>query len=303
MERLWTPWRMRYVGGGTREPGCIFCTRPGDERDVDNLILYRGASAFIIMNLFPYNTGHVMAVPYRHASRLDELDPSEISELFGLLPWITAAQQRVLRSDGFNIGLNIGSVAGAGIAEHLHVHVVPRWEGDANFMPILANTMVLPELIPVTYAKLRAELELSALGQSAGDGAVLQAGAVVLMAGERSVALRRSGDGSIVLPKGHVEPGEAAFETALREVMEETGLRGEIVGWAGSDRFRRGGQDRRVVYLTLSAEPGPDFASHLGRDTLLVPFADAPDVLSLPTSRELLRQTLARVGDAWGAGA
>ncbi|HUZ02054.1 MAG TPA: NUDIX domain-containing protein [Thermomicrobiaceae bacterium] len=301
MERLWTPWRMRYVGGGTREPGCIFCTEPAPDRDVEKLILYRGASAFVIMNLFPYNTGHLMAVPFRHAARLDELEPSAIADLFGLLPWVTAAQQRVLRCDGFNIGLNLGSVAGAGVAEHLHVHVVPRWEGDANFMPILANTMVLPELIPVTYAKLRAELELSALDSSVKEEAVPQAGAVVLLPAEGKVALRRAADGSIVLPKGHVESGEAAFETARREVEEEMGLRGEILGWAGSDRFTVAGRERRAVYLTLAAEPTPAFAAHLDRDALLAAPDEAPAMLSHPTSREVLRAALSRFSGVWGA--
>lgn len=297
MERLWTPWRMRYVGGGTREPGCIFCAKPAADDDVGNLILYRDAAAYVIMNLYPYNTGHVMAVPYRHASRLDELDPPTLASLFGLLPWITAAQRRVLRCAGFNIGLNIGSVAGAGVAEHLHVHVVPRWEGDANFMPILANTMVLPELIPVTYAKLRAELELSGLGQPNAAAVVPQAGAVVLVRGEGKVALRRSADGAIVLPKGHIEPGEAAYETALREVAEETGLLGEVAGWAGTDQFSRGGAERRVAYLTVVAEPGPDFPAHLGHDTLLVPLADAEHALSHPSSRAVLRAALAHPDD------
>ena len=161
MERLWTPWRLRYVAGDVRHEGCVFCAKPAAGDDVEHLILYRGERAYLIMNLFPYNTGHVMVVPFQHAAELSELDPATNAELFGLLPWLTEAQRRVLRCDGFNIGLNLGAVAGAGISDHLHIHVVPRWQGDANFMPILANTMVLPELIPVTYAKLRAELELS----------------------------------------------------------------------------------------------------------------------------------------------
>lgn len=300
MERLWTPWRMRYVGGETRVDGCIFCDKPAAGRDVEELILYRGASAFLIMNLYPYNTGHVMAVPYQHAADLDQLEPAAVADLFGLLPWVTAAQQRVLRCEGFNIGLNIGSVAGAGVAEHLHVHIVPRWEGDANFMPILANTMVLPELIPVTYAKLRAELDLSALGRGPDDKAVPQAGAVVLVPGERKVAVRRAADGSIVLPKGHIEPGEAAFQTALREVAEEMGLVGQVVGWAGTSRFSVGGEERLTAYLIASAEPGPDFARHLGHDTLLLGPDEALAALTHEPSRALLRTALERAGELIG---
>lgn len=294
MERLWTPWRMRYVGGETRAEGCIFCTKPAAGRDVDELILHRGESAYLMMNLFPYNTGHVMAVPYQHAASLDDLSPETNAGLFGLLPWVTTAQKRVLRCDGFNIGLNIGTVAGAGVAEHLHVHVVPRWEGDANFMPILANTMVLPELISVTYAKLRGELELSALGRGAGDRAVPQAGAVVLLPDEGKIALRRAADGSIVLPKGHVEPGEAAFQAAIREVHEEMGLRAQVVDWAGTSRFTVAGEERIAVYFAVTAEPDAGFAAHLSSDTLLMPPDEALAALTHEPSRALLRGVLTR---------
>jgi ATP adenylyltransferase len=301
MERLWTPWRLRYVAGEVRHQGCIFCTRPAAGDDVENLILYRGERAYLIMNLFPYNTGHVMAVPFAHAGELSELDPATTTELFGLLPWSTEALRRALRCDGFNIGLNIGAVAGAGISDHLHVHVVPRWQGDANFMPILANTMVLPELIPVTYAKLRAELELSALARDPDDQAIPQAGAVVLLEGQTKVALRRALDGSLVLPKGHIEPGEPVFRAALREVREEMGLRAQVLGWAGTLRFQTGGQERLVTYLVVSAEPGPEFEQHRGNDTVLLDPADAVLALSHEPARELVRTALARLGLSVGA--
>lgn len=296
MERLWTPWRMRYVGGETREPGCIFCLRPAEGDDVASLILYRSPTAFAIMNLYPYNTGHVMVVPYQHAGSLADLDPEVISGISELVPWVTAAQQRVLNCDGFNIGLNIGSVAGAGVADHLHVHVVPRWQGDANFMPILANTMVLPELIPVTYAKLRAEIEVSALGRGADDEVVPQAGAVVLVPREGKVALRRASDGTLVLPKGHIEPEEAAWRTAIREVDEEMGLQATIVGWAGTARFHAAGRERLTAYLTVTAEPGPTFADHLATDTVLLPPDEAVAALTHDSARELLRAVLERSG-------
>ncbi|MDI3339332.1 MAG: NUDIX domain-containing protein [Sphaerobacter sp.] len=292
---------MRYVGGETREPGCIFCTRPAAGDDVAELILHRSTSAFVIMNLYPYNTGHVMVVPYQHAATLEDLDPETVSDLFGLLPWVTRAQQRALRCEGFNIGLNIGSVAGAGVAEHLHVHVVPRWEGDANFMPILANTMVLPELIPVTYAKLRAELAVSGLGRGAGDDAVPQAGAVVLLPAEGQVALRRAADGTIVLPKGHIEPGEAVWKAAVREVREEMGLEAQVAGWAGTARFSAGGRERLVAYLIVTAEPGPEFARHRDVDTLLFDPDEALSALTHDSGRVVLRAALARCGPLLGA--
>ncbi len=263
MERLWTPWRMRYVGGDSREAECIFCTKPASGDDVGQLILHRGADAFVIMNLYPYNTGHVMLVPNAHAADVAQLRSDELAGLMGLLPWVTTAQRRALNCAGFNVGLNLGSVAGAGVAEHLHVHVVPRWEGDANFMPILANTMVLPEMIPVTYAKLRAELELSMLNKDPNESYVPQAGAVVYLPAEGKIALRRAKDGAIVLPKGHVEQGESAWQTAVREIHEEMGLAAQIVGWAGTTRLDYGGENRQIVYFIASAEATPEFAAHL----------------------------------------
>ncbi|MCS7051199.1 MAG: HIT domain-containing protein [Thermomicrobium sp.] len=130
MERLWAPWRLRYVEGTVRHRGCIFCEKPASGDDVGELIVLRGERAYLIMNLFPYNTGHVMAVPYQHAADLAELDRETTAELFELVTWLTAAQRRALRCEGFNIGLNLGAIAGAGISDHVHVHVVPRWPDD-----------------------------------------------------------------------------------------------------------------------------------------------------------------------------
>lgn len=160
-ERLWTPWRMQYVGGGTREDGCVFCNRLAESDDVGSLILYRGPRTFAIMNLFPYNTGHAMILPNDHLASPEELDDETTIEMARFLPVLLGAVRRALGPGGFNVGMNLGSIAGAGIAAHLHQHIVPRWQGDANFMPILANTKALPELIAVTYAKIRAELERS----------------------------------------------------------------------------------------------------------------------------------------------
>lgn len=301
MERLWTPWRMRYVGGDTHDSTCIFCTKPMSGDDVAELILYRGTDAFVIMNLYPYNTGHVMLVPNAHVSDVSELSPDALHGLTDLLPWVTAAQRRALRCSGFNVGLNLGSVAGAGIAEHLHVHVVPRWEGDANFMPILANTMVLPELIPVTYAKLRAELEISMLGKEPAAKIVPQAGAVVYVPSERTIALRRAADGTMVLPKGHIEAGEPAWRAAVREVKEEMGLESEIRDWAGSARFEHGGEDRQVVYFAVSAEPGPSFARHLGSDTFLFEPAEAVRAADFESDRTCIKAAIKRLGLTMGS--
>ncbi len=149
---------MRYVGGGAKEEGCIFCNRLASADDAASLIVHREPDIFVIMNLFPYNTAHLMIVPTAHVESPETAPERALARLGTLLQPVTRALRRVLTCDGFNVGFNVGAVAGAGVAEHLHQHVVPRWTGDANFMPILAGTMVLPELIPVSYAKVRAEL-------------------------------------------------------------------------------------------------------------------------------------------------
>ncbi|MFN3337210.1 MAG: NUDIX domain-containing protein [Thermomicrobium sp.] len=294
MERLWAPWRLRYVEGEVRHRGCIFCEKPAAGDDVRELILLRGARAYLIMNLFPYNTGHAMAVPYQHVADLAELDREATAELFELVTWLTVAQRRALRCDGFNVGLNLGAVAGAGISDHLHVHIVPRWQGDANFMPILANTMVIPELIPVTYAKLRAEFEVSSFARA--EDVVPQAGAIVWLPDEGKLAVRRAADGTIVLPKGHIEPGEAVYRAALREVAEELGLVGEVIGWGGVLEFAAEGRPRRVAYLLVQARPGADFERHVGHDTLLFEPSEAVEALTHEDARTLVLEALRRIG-------
>ncbi len=137
-EWLWTPWRMRYVAGADREEGCIFCNRLAEQDDVQSLILHRGERAFVIMNLYPYNTGHLMIVPNAHVASPEDADPEVMREMAALRGPVLRALRRALSPDGFNLGLNVGAPAGAGVADHLHEHVVPRWQGDANFMPILA---------------------------------------------------------------------------------------------------------------------------------------------------------------------
>ncbi len=293
MEKLWTPWRMGYVGG-PKEAGCIFCDKPAADDDRANLILHRGQHAFAIMNLFPYNTGHVMIVPYAHVSTLATLPPETLAEMAALLPWLVALLERILRPAGFNVGLNIGEVAGAGIAAHLHMHVVPRWVGDANFMPILANTTVMPELIPVTQAKLLGEIARQPYPLTADrPGIAEQAGGVVLDDAGR-VAVRRASRGDWVLPKGHIEDGESAAMAATREVAEELGLATRLLDWLGDAEIDYK-KIRHVGYFLLRVERElADFAAHDGIDTFLLPPEEALARLSFANDRDLVRQALER---------
>ena len=293
MEKLWTPWRMGYVGG-PKEAGCIFCDKPAASDDRANLILHRGQHAFVIMNLFPYNTGHVMIVPYAHVSTLTTLPTAALTEMTALLPWITALLERSLRPSGFNVGLNIGEVAGAGIAAHLHMHVVPRWVGDANFMPLLANTAVMPELIPVTQAKLLGEIARRPYPLTADQpGLAEQAGGVVIDESGR-VALRRAKGGDWVLPKGHIEEGESAAMAATREVAEEMGLATRILDWVGDTRLHHK-KARHIGYFLLRVERElPEFAEHNGGDTFLLPPEEAVARLSFEDDRALVRAALTR---------
>jgi len=157
--RLWTPWRMGYVGGKRRAtpPGMsVFSAIAAEPKhDAENYVLHRGARAFVLLNLYPYNTGHCMVVPLRQVASLAALDAAEVTEIALLLPWLTRVLTATFHCDGLNLGLNLGAVAGAGVAEHLHWHVVPRWQGDANFMPILAGTTVMPQLLPDSYIAIR----------------------------------------------------------------------------------------------------------------------------------------------------
>ena len=153
MERLWAPWRVEYVTAGGSE-GCIFCDKLEERRDEDNLILKRGDLGFIMLNAFPYNSGHLMVAPYRHVGDLSDLTDDEMLEIMLLVKLGKEILSRAFRPDGLNIGINLGRTAGAGITDHVHVHVVPRWDGDTNFMPVIANTKVMPDALRATYAKL-----------------------------------------------------------------------------------------------------------------------------------------------------
>ncbi len=155
MERLWSPWRMEYIEAAKDDPdGCIFCDLPAKGDDAATLILSRGERAFVLMNSFPYNPGHLMVAPFRHAGDFEELHDDELADIDALLKRSLRALREEMEPQGFNIGMNLGRVAGAGIPDHVHWHVVPRWNGDTNFMPVVGQTRVLPELLEETYRKL-----------------------------------------------------------------------------------------------------------------------------------------------------
>jgi ATP adenylyltransferase len=153
MKRLWAPWRLEYIQSPEAE-GCIFCINENTLEDPVRLVVARGEHSFVIMNRFPYSNGHLMISPYRHASNLAEIEDHEILEIHRLTILSQKVLQQVCAAQGFNIGWNFGKAAGAGIADHIHMHIVPRWAGDSNFMPILADTRVIPQHIERTYTLL-----------------------------------------------------------------------------------------------------------------------------------------------------
>lgn len=154
-DKLWAPWRLDYITGKAKSDDCVFCEAPGRSEDGhENLILHRGKFAYIIMNLFPYNNGHSMVVPFRHLSDFSDLTDAEMLEIMQLSGVLMRACSASMNCQGFNTGFNLGRAAGAGIAQHLHYHVVPRWVGDANFMPVVSETKVISEHIRSTYDKL-----------------------------------------------------------------------------------------------------------------------------------------------------
>ena len=151
-DQLWAPWRLAYVTGDSPD-GCPLCAKPASEDDRASLVVYRGEHCCVILNLYPYNPGHLMVIPYRHVGDLTELTDAELHESTQLLSTsITVLRQAMGRGpDGFNVGLNLGSGSGAGIPDHLHWQIVPRWQGDTNFMPVLADTKVIPQHLDTTW--------------------------------------------------------------------------------------------------------------------------------------------------------
>lgn len=170
MDRLWSPWRSQHLEDVERRhrppgEGSVFGRIAAEpERDAEHLVLWRGAHVFALMNLYPYNNGHLLLVPYREVADFTALSPEEQAELTALLARSMGWLRRALRPEGFNVGMNLGRAAGAGIPEHLHVHVVPRWSADTNFMPTTAEVRVIPEALRATYRKLRAVIEAEAAG-------------------------------------------------------------------------------------------------------------------------------------------
>jgi len=154
MDRLWSPWRLEYVTGHKPDTGCVFCEVPRPPQP-GSLVVHQGSTGYIVLNKFPYNNGHLMAVPYRHVDSLGALRPDELQELALLVQLSEVALLEAYQPQGINVGINLGRAAGAGILEHIHVHAVPRWVGDSNFMTAIGDTRVLPEDLESTARKLR----------------------------------------------------------------------------------------------------------------------------------------------------
>jgi ATP adenylyltransferase len=157
MEKLWAPWRIEYILS-KKPAGCIFCDKPAENKDEENLILHRGRYHFIIMNAFPYNNGHMMVVPFRHTATLSAWAAEEQQEMMQLADLAVELLRKSMRPDGFNLGINMGIVGGAGVADHIHLHIVPRWNGDTNFMPVLSDTRVISEHLRATFGMLKKAL-------------------------------------------------------------------------------------------------------------------------------------------------
>lgn len=158
MQTLWSPWRMRYMMENNKTNACIFCEALRQEDGPENLVVWRGEHAFVILNRYPYATGHVMVVPNQHVDTLEKLDAPTRAELMELLAEMMILLREEYRPEAFNLGANIGAAAGAGIADHMHLHVVPRWQGDTNFMTAIGETRVIPEDLSDTYRRIRARV-------------------------------------------------------------------------------------------------------------------------------------------------
>jgi ATP adenylyltransferase len=156
MDHLWSPWRYRYIQSADADGTCIFCQKAAEHKDEENLIVFRGARNFVILNLFPYTTGHLMVAPYEHVGTLDRADEATAAEMMLLMRAAQTHLGSIYNAHGFNLGMNLGVAAGAGIAGHIHMHVLPRWRGDANFMSVIGETRVMPEELGETYRKLKA---------------------------------------------------------------------------------------------------------------------------------------------------
>jgi len=155
--RIWAPWRLAYVKDASKdnEEECIFCAKPGQDDDEASLIVHRGERSFVILNLFPYTNGHLMVAPYEHLGRIQDLPAETVAEMMSLAQRAMSRLEEVYDPHGYNVGFNQGRVAGAGVEHHIHLHVVPRWGGDTNFMPVIADTKVMPQTLEQSYAALK----------------------------------------------------------------------------------------------------------------------------------------------------
>jgi ATP adenylyltransferase len=155
MDYLWTPWRYTYLATAGKAPSCIFCELQHSDDDHKALIVHRAKYNFIILNAYPYTSGHSMIVPYEHLDRLHRLPPAAATEMMELTQRLETVLYEVYQSDGVNLGMNVGKAAGAGVAGHIHMHVLPRWIADSNFMTVIGEVRVLPELLETTYQRLK----------------------------------------------------------------------------------------------------------------------------------------------------
>jgi ATP adenylyltransferase len=155
MDHIFTPWRFAYVSTADKQPGCVFCLKLQEKDDPKALIVHRAQHCFVILNAFPYTAGHVMVVPFEHVDELQKLSAPAAQEMMALTQKLEGILREVYRPDGINLGMNLGKAAGAGVAGHIHMHVLPRWFADANFMSVIGETRVVPEGLDVTYEKLR----------------------------------------------------------------------------------------------------------------------------------------------------
>jgi len=156
MKILWAPWRLKYILG--KKEGCIFCNKIKENKDKENYVLLRGKTAFAMLNTFPYNSGHLMVAPYQHVPDFESLEESELGELMALVKRCTQVLKKALKPEGFNIGANVGKTAGAGVEAHIHIHVIPRWGGDTNFIYTVGDTKIIPETLDDTFNKLLSAL-------------------------------------------------------------------------------------------------------------------------------------------------
>jgi ATP adenylyltransferase len=155
MDYLWTPWRYHYIKSADAATGCIFCEKPKEQDDEQNLIVHRAKHNFIILNAYPYTSGHAMIVPYQHTDELQKLESAAATEMMALAQQMETLLRKLYKPDGINLGMNIGKAAGAGIAGHLHMHILPRWVADANFVSVIGETRILPEDLATTWKRMR----------------------------------------------------------------------------------------------------------------------------------------------------